>query len=501
MAKPALPVAALAALLLAAACSGGDAGTSRAAVVPDASTSERPARDTRATTTSQPLHPVPDDDRSYDGDSAGAGAALGDQRGVPSPDPPNIDGEPGGSLIAVTPRDDARDYPNLQWALDNVAPGGGVELGPGAFFLGDGTTEPKHTLAVRRGVRISGVRRGDEWFTVVQGGGALDDFSALGGRLESGPFRVVNEHDDHPVVIEDIWMRHWTAEAVYVEASHGFALAGCRISDPVNTSEPGTRFVHAVFTSGEKARGTFAVEDNLVELGGYDGVQPHDEQLLGVFYSNHETVRVVGNTITGIDEAIEIIGNRAHPDGTPYDPTAAAGSVVVEGNDVDVTQTVDDTWPGRFALLIANNQGAQTVEVRGNSVTVRGKGWAMGLSGRNLRVTGNMVAFEEHAGAYPPGAVLVGFPSLGGFDLGAALHDSEFEGNRFSGSVTTSGILFTGAANDSSGNTFDLGGSLAALGALTTLYIAPGMHGNTFAGDLGTLVDRSTAGADDTPVG
>ena len=69
-------------------------------------------------------------------------------------------------------------------------------------------------------------------------------------------------------------------------------------------------YVHAIWTSGVKARGDFTVENCLVELGGYKDQPADDEQFLGVFFSNHDTVRVVNNVITGIDEAIEILGNR-----------------------------------------------------------------------------------------------------------------------------------------------------------------------------------------------
>ena len=49
--------------------------------------------------------------------------------------------------------------------------------------------------------------------------------------------------------------------------------------------------------------------------------------------------------------------------------------------------------------------------------------------------------------------------------------------------------------NESSGNFFDVGDSLAALGARATLFIGKDMHDNTFEGDLGFVVDEAPDGS------
>lgn len=420
-----------------------------------------------------------------------------DLHGTPNPDAGNISGAAGDQTIRLKPRNDIGDYKNLQWAFDNVAPGGTVELGPGTFFLGDGKDSPRRTVKMRRGLRVIGKKEGETWRTIIRGGGAMGSFGGA-MQLESGPFRIVNESDNHPAVFEDIWIREWACEAIYIEACQGFVLRGCRLSHPANTAGQGIRFVHAIWTSGAKARGDFTVEDNLIELGNYADGLPDDEQLLGVFYSNHDTVRVVNNVITGVDEAIEIIGNR-------YDNSAQGGispatgpsEIVVTGNRIDVTQKfLSNRWGGRWAILIAGNLGVDKVRIEDNDITLRGKGYAFGISGENLRITGNKVRFEELDGEYPPGAVTIGFGNLGGRDMGTSLINSVFEDNIFEGSVSGSAISFSSnPANDSHGNRFDLGDSIAKLGAKTTLSLSAKVHDNTFKGDLGTVDDKSPKGA------
>lgn len=434
------------------------------------------------------------------------GAAEGepaDLNGAPNPDPGNISGTTGDQTIKVSARNDADDCRNLQWAFDNVAPGGTVELAAGTFFLGDGKDAPRRTVWMRRGLRVIGKKEGDTWRTVIRGGGEVLT-PGVGGSLESGPFRIVNENDMHPAVFEDIWFREWACEVVFIVACQGFEFRGCRISHPANTALEGKlKFVHAIWTTGVKARGDFTVENCLVELGGYSGEKADDEQLLGVFYSNHDTVRIVNNVITGIDEAIEILGNRYGNTGAG-DAAAATGpsEIIVTGNRIDVTGTPGQRWPSSVAVLICGNLNVDAVRIENNHITKRGKGWGIGISGENFNITGNTFRFEVHEGKYPPGAVTIGgYGRLAGRDMGASFDNSVFAGNTFEGSVSEQGIRFSqgrgNASNTSHGNRFDLGDSLAKLGAKTTLAISKDVHDNVFKGDLGTVDDASPKGAND----
>lgn len=437
--------------------------------------------------------------------ASGSGLAdYGDQRGTPNPDPRNITGGTGAQTIKVRPRDDAQDCWNLQWAFDNVAAGGTVALEAGVFFIGDEKVAPRRTIYMRRGLRVVGKKQGGAWLTVIRGGGeALTP--GVGGEIESGPLRIVIENDTHPAVIEDLWFRDWACEVAYIVSCPGFEFRGCRISNPANTALEGRiRFVHAIWSSGVAARGDFTVENCLVELGGYQGAPADDEQLLGVFYSNHDTVRVINNRISGIDEAIEILGNRYGNTGKG-DPAAATGpaKIIVSGNRIDVTGAPGQRWPSSYAILICGNLGADEVLIENNEITKRGKGWGLGISGENFKITGNRFRFEMHNGEYPPGAVTIGgFGQLAGRDMGAALNNSVFANNTFEGKVSKSGIVFPGerVANASRGNRFDLGDSLAKLGAETTLTLSKDSHGNIFKGNLGKVVDNAPKGANDYEV-
>jgi hypothetical protein len=418
---------------------------------------------------------------------------------APNPDPVNIHSSDDGRSVRVTPRNDAEDFTNLQWAFDHAAPGATVNLDAGTFFLGDGDTSPRRTVIMRKGLRVTGKKDGSTWRTVIRGGGEVMT-PGVGGPLESGPIRIMNEDDPHPVVFEDIWFREWSCEVIFIVSSHGFEFRSCRISHPANRASAGIRFVHAIWSSGVDARGDFTVEDSLVELGGYTDKPADDEQLLGIFFSNHDTVRIVNNTITGIDEAIEILGNRYGNTGAG-DPDAATGpaEIIVTGNRVDVTGTPGQVWPSSFAILICGNLNVDKVRVENNHVTKRGKGWGVGLSGENFNITGNTFRFDEHDGAYPPGAVTIGgYGKLAGFEMGNSFDNSVFANNTFEGKVSKNGIVFSpgrgNVVNSSHGNRFDLGDSVAQLGAETTLTLSKDTFDNTFTGNLGNLTDNSPKG-------
>lgn len=428
---------------------------------------------------------------------------------MPNPDPQNISRTDDGMTVRVSPRNDTNDYTNLQWAFDHAAPGGTVMLDAGTFDLGDGAASPRRTVVMRKGLRVIGTMDGEAWTTIVRGGGEVLT-PGVGGPLESGPIRIVNDDDLHPAIIEGIWFREWAAEVIFIEATHGFELRDNRISHPANRASPGIRFVHALWSTGVRARGDFIVEDCLVEMGGYESEQPaDDEQFMGVFYANHDTVRIVNNVISGIDETIEIIGNRSSSawPGRPASATKPA-EIIVSGNRVVSTGQPGSAWPHSFAILILGNLGVDLVRVDNNHVTKSGDGWGMGLSGENFHIFNNAFRFEKQNGVYPPGAIIIGGfgklgtygSSLGNFELGNSLVNSLFEGNTFEGKIGQNGILFwpgrnAGVVNNSHGNHFELGEGLASLGAQTTLFLGKDTDDNSFGGDLGTVVDQAPVGA------
>jgi hypothetical protein len=83
--------------------------------------------------------------------------------------------------------------------------------------------------------------------------------------------------------------------------------------------------------------------------------------------------------------------------------------------------------------------------------------------------------------------------------MGVAFNNSVFEGNAFEGRVGKYGILLSDerTANPSHGHRFDLGDSLARLGAETTLTLSKDSHGNVVTGNLGKVADKSPKGANE----
>jgi len=143
----------------------------------------------------------------------GAAADSVNLVGTPNPDPENIQSSDEGRMVRVSPRNDADDYTNLQWAFDQAAPGGTVMLDAGTFYLGDGKASPRRTVLMRKGLRVTGKKVANTWRTIIRGGGEVMT-PGVGGPIESGPIRIVNENDPHPAVFEGIWFREWAAEVI-----------------------------------------------------------------------------------------------------------------------------------------------------------------------------------------------------------------------------------------------------------------------------------------------
>jgi len=408
---------------------------------------------------------------------------------MPNPDKENISGSGGDAIISINPRGDILDYRNVQWALDYVKAGGTIKLGAGTFNFGDGKDIPRKTAWVRKGCKVVGVKEGAIWRTTIHGGGEVL-LPGVGGALEGGTFRVKLEDDDHPFILENLWFRHWSCEVVFILASNGFEFRSCRITDATNAADPSkTRFVHALWTQGPDAKGDFIADNNLVEMGQYDGPLAEDEQFMGIFTSNHDNIRITNNTIITTDEAIEILMNR-------IDPNAATSSceIVVANNKIDVTGTPGPRWGGSWAILVAGNLNVDKVRIENNDVTKRGEGWGVGLSGDNFNITGNTFRFEEHNGKLSIGAITIGgYPKLAGQEMGASFNNSVIKDNTFEGKVDESGLFFMHGGgeyiNESKGNTIDIGDTLVNLGAKTTLTLSKGIKDNTFRGTFETLTD------------
>ena len=86
-------------------------------------------------------------------------------------------------------------------------------------------------------------------------------------------------------------------------------------------------------------------------MGGYGERWPDDEQFLGLWYANHDQVRVVNNVIIGVDEAIEICGNRTGEDGKGRGSPSTPAEILIMGNRIDVTQTLAPDWKGTYSFF------------------------------------------------------------------------------------------------------------------------------------------------------
>ena len=164
-------------------------------------------------------------------------------------------------------------------------------------------------------------------------------------------------------------------------------------------------------------------------------------------------------------------------------------------NNIEITANPGQRWPSSCAILVAGNLNADAVRIEGNQITTRGKGWAFGISGDNMNIAGNRVVFEEYNGHYPPGAISIGFGKLGPYDMGASLTNSSFMCNTFTGKVSGHAIVCRKGTpkmpNTSHDNFFDLGDSIASLGAETTLSLSENVYANTFKGDVCNVIDKS----------
>ena len=408
---------------------------------------------------------------------------------------PALEVNQGALTIKVRPLNDADgDFANLQRAANEAVSGGTIELCDGTFFLGDGVTAEKKTVVIRKGLNVIGKKGPDEWKTIIRGGGAV--VSVRDVAPESGPFRIENYSDSKPNRFQNLWFREWTAEVIFIKASNGFIFKDNKISHPLSgkPSRRGVVFVHAIWGYGPSARGDFTAENNQVELTGYDRNKPHDEQFLGIFFSAFSNIRIVGNTIIGHDEGIEILGNKA----------PQSSEIVVEKNRMDLVHQRNNRWPSIYPILIAGNRSTRQVRIEDNSVT--SQGWstaALGLSGENLTVARNRIVLKRsNNGLQARSAMQIGLPDRSrfmGLDLGVSLINSVIKDNEFSGSISGPAVYFLNTSetepNISHNNLFQLGESISSLGGRPTLILTKKVYGNTFEGRIDGVRDASPQGA------
>lgn len=423
----------------------------------------------------------------------------------------SIEGNSGSSHIRLRPENLAdRDAPNLQWAVDNIASGGTIELCEGTFHLGEGTEQ--RSVTIGKGVTLEGKKVNGDWLTVVEGGGRRY------GKVpdpDIGPFLVSSASDPNPVKFSKVWLRKWLSEAVYVEGVNGFTFDDSKLTDPVVGIKSlrllNKRFIHAIVGTGQSSKGEFIVTNNDVNLNGdwSQSYQPADVQFMGVYglpKPAFSKIVVSGNKIVSPDEAIEILSNDA---GMP-------ASIFVEDNDINVNFSVGggsvfsgDWFPGHYAILVTGNRNTPGVYIRRNRIVVANTmpapgflvsigGDSMGaiaVNGSNFRVEDNTIHLdnlEGHAfviggyGKFPPFVL----------DVGTSLHDSVFRNNTLTGALKGDRALIKFRSdltiNHSRRNTFDITNSLnASVTVDSSGALALPVCGNNFTGDIRKIKGRA----------
>ena len=417
---------------------------------------------------------------------------------------PFVEGGNGSSHIRLRATSHAdQDCPNVQWAVDNVASGGTVELCEGTFNLGEGSQQCSVTL--RKGVTIEGKKVNGEWLTIVEGGGRR---YGKAPDPDIGPFLVSSASDPNPVTFRNVWLRKWLSEAVYIEGVNGFTFDDSKLSDPVvgrrSTVLLFKRFIHAIVGIGGSSKGEFVVTNNDVNLNGdwEQSYRPSDVQLTGIYglpAPAFSKIVVSHNKIVSPDEAIEILSNDA---GQP-------ASIYVEDNDINVNFSVgggsvfsSEWFPGHYAILVTGNKNTPGVYVRRNKIVVANSMPApgflasiggdsmgvLGLNGSNFLVEDNTIHLENLEGH---AFVIGGYGKFPPFvlDVGTSLYDSVFRNNTFTGSIKGEYALIKFrsdiARNFSRCNTFDIANSLNASVTVDSKGLrAANVGGNSFTGDI-----------------
>ncbi len=397
---------------------------------------------------------------------------------------PSIEGKTGDMTIRVRPlRNVQDDHYNLQWAADNVASGGTVELCEGVFYLGEG--DRKKTVTITKGIKLEGKKINGEWLTTIKGGGS--PFGLIPDP-EIGPFLVSNTQDPCPSIFKKIWLRDWTSEAIFINGCNGFTLDNCKLSHPV-VGPPGLGFlfIHAIFAYGSDSKGEFVVKNNMVDLLSYFGEKPHDSQLLGIFGPPSPAftkIWIANNTVVGNDECFEVIGN---------DSGTQSSEIIIENNTVDINFDVGGRWPNHFAFLIFNNKNTSQVRIENNRVKIansippaHGGMGAFAFGGDNFLVRDNLIDFKDFDGT----VIQLGFNGVfGPMIFGSSLSNSVIENNTFSGSVQGPALLFAGGVfNRSHNNIFKFGDSLTDLGTDVTIQTSfTRACDNIFEGNTGII--------------
>ena len=391
----------------------------------------------------------------------------------------------------------------------------------GTFDFGDGTSYPRQTVVIGRGIDIRGEIASNpsgrivSWSTEIRGGGAI--LPSLFGNANSGPFKVMNHGpgaggDDTPVRFTGISFSGWCGEAIFAEACRGLEVKACRFTSPVPTTMTvGTLsilIVTAVWGLGPECLGDFIVEDNTGIFGDY-ATWPDDEQLVAAVMANFSRIVFRDNEHAGHDDGLEIVYNGLYS----ADPSFRS-SIALEDNKLTLVRdpNLGKNWPaGRGSLICIWCRHVDSIVVTGNEITTIGEGAAMSLTGDGCVVRNNTLVLAPldpgDPATYPVGMILGYYGEFPGFpppttDL-VDFNTSVVANNRLSGAAVLGVWTYDANVfpfppppsplppNASNGNTA-YGNNLDNLTAVggATLYLTPGTYDNVFKGNWGTVIDQ-----------
>ena len=130
------------------------------------------------------------------------------------------------------------DGPNVQWAVDNVAEGGTVELKAGEFNFGIGNPSgrSKEGICIRRGITLEGEGM-DE--TVIRGGGELflgpegagDNQSVLVANYLTDPETLLDRERVFPNIVSDLWIADLIQYGMEVQGAETFEALRVKITN------------------------------------------------------------------------------------------------------------------------------------------------------------------------------------------------------------------------------------------------------------------------------
>lgn len=368
----------------------------------------------------------------------------------------------------------------------------------GTFDFGEQEDDRK-TLTIWRSVSIEGVddvwsppfAQGPEFddsnqpfpkrHAIIDGGGAWSQDL----RSHTGAFLVALGVNVGSVVIRNVYFRNFRFAAIEAVRCQGLEVVDCDFRDPVpGWSEAFRNMVgtplhstSGVLAYSEECEGPFHVIDNECDFLDTAQEVPQDEQFVACLSTNFRTIRIIDNTITTRDDALEVLFNGNNGQ-SPCE-------LLIQDNIITIEQRVGpgdySVWPLHVGIMCCRNGTGTTTQIVHNEITASGENMsAFAFSGDHFVVRDNTVALSTGNPFFPTAAFWFGTdfsaPALGA-NLGASLNDSDLFQNEISGSAAYAILTYddpaTAESNDSHGSVVeenDFSGFTASLETVSPAF-------------------------------